>query len=126
MKPAPLSRERVLAALDHREGDRIPLDIGSVQVTGIHVEAYRGLRGALGLPEKEVELCDSIQRLAQPGDDFIARLGVDVRGLYPLNSHNWKVVEREAGDYWEYHDEWGITHRRPRPGGLYHSIAEVP
>jgi uroporphyrinogen decarboxylase len=116
----------VLAALSHREGDRLPLDIGSVQVTGIHVDAYRGLRSALGLRETGATLCDSIQRLALPDDDFIARLGVDVRGLYPLNSHNWNVVEAEAGDYWEYHDEWGITHRRSRPGGLYHSVFKVP
>jgi uroporphyrinogen decarboxylase len=116
----------VLAALSHREGDRLPLDIGSVQVTGIHVDAYRGLRRALGLRETGATLCDSIQRLALPDDDFIARLGVDVRGLYPLNSHNWNVVEAEAGDYWEYHDEWGITHRRSRPGGLYHSVFKVP
>ncbi|MFZ4617687.1 MAG: uroporphyrinogen decarboxylase family protein [Rectinemataceae bacterium] len=120
------SRDRVLAALSHRESDRLPLDIGSVQVTGIHVEAYRGLRNALGLPETESTLCDSIQRLALPEEDFIARLGVDIRGLYPRNSHNWNVVEVEAGDYWEYHDEWGITHRRPRPGGLYHSVSRVP
>ncbi len=116
----------MLAALSHREGDRLPLDIGSVQVTGIHVDAYRGLRSALGLRETGATLCDSIQRLALPDDDFIARLGVDVRGLYPLNSHNWNVVEAEAGDYWEYHDEWGITHRRSRPGGLYHSVFKVP
>ncbi len=116
----------MLAALSHREGDRLPLDIGSVQVTGIHVDAYRGLRRALGLRETGATLCDSIQRLALPDDDFIARLGVDVRGLYPLNSHNWNVVEAEAGDYWEYHDEWGITHRRSRPGGLYHSVFKVP
>jgi uroporphyrinogen decarboxylase len=132
VKPALTSRERLLAALDHREGDRVPFDLGSAQVTGIHVEAYRGLRRALDLDpgagrgETEIGLCDAIQRLALPGDDLIDRLGVDVRGLYPLNSHNWKVVEREDGDYWEYRDEWGITHRRPRPDGLYYSISKVP
>jgi uroporphyrinogen decarboxylase len=120
------SRERVLTALDHQEPDRIPFDLGSVQVTGIHTVAYQNLRDALGLPPVEVQMCDAIQQLALPDEDVIARLGVDVRGLFPLNSHNWQVHEEPAGEYWRYHDEWGITHRRPYPEGLYYSIIDVP
>ncbi len=120
------ARERLRAALDHREPDRIPFDLGSVQVTGIHAVAYRNLRAALGLPEIEPVLCDSIQQLARPDNDLIERLSVDVRGLFPRNSHNWNVREEPAGDVWRYHDEWGITHQRPRPDGLYYSIVQVP
>lgn len=120
------SRERLLTALDHREPDRVPFDLGSVQVTGIHKVAYRGLREALGLPSVDIQLCDSIQQLALPDEDLIERLGVDVRGLFPLNSHNWNVHEEDAGDYWAYHDEWGITHHRPKPDGLYYSMVKVP
>jgi len=120
------SRDRVLAALNHHEPDRVPFDLGSVQVTGIHVVAYRCLREALNLLPIEATICDYIQQLALPDDDLIVQLGVDVRGLFPLNSHNWQVVEQERGDYWEYHDEWGVTHHRPRPDGLYYSIVQVP
>ncbi|MGD8520843.1 MAG: uroporphyrinogen decarboxylase family protein [Desulfobacterales bacterium] len=120
------SRERILTALDHREPDRIPFDLGSIQVTGIHVIAYRNLRQALGMPEVEIQLCDTIQQLASIDDDMTERLKIDVRGLYPLNSHNWKVVEEDAGNYWAYHDEWGITHHRPKKNGLYFSAVEVP
>jgi len=120
------SRERLLTTLNHREPDRVPFDLGSTQVTGIHVVAYRDLRQALGLPLVGVQLCDSIQQLALPDDDVIERLGVDVRGLFPLNSHNWNVHEEDAGEYWLYHDEWGITHRRAKPDGLYYSIVQVP
>jgi uroporphyrinogen decarboxylase len=120
------SRERLLTTLDHCEPDRVPFDLGSTQVTGIHVVAYRNLCQALGLPPVDVQLCDYIQQLALPNDDLIKRLGVDVRGLFPLNSHNWNVHEEDAGDYWRYHDEWGITHHRPQPNGLYYSIVQVP
>jgi uroporphyrinogen decarboxylase len=120
------SRERLLTTLDHHEPDRVPFDLGGTQVTGIHVVAYRNLRQALGLSPVEVQLCDYIQQLALPDDDVIERLGVDVRGLFPLNSHNWNVHKEEAGEYWVYHDEWGITHRRSRPDGLYYSIVQVP
>lgn len=132
MKPRPTGRDRLLAALDHREPDRIPLDLGSTQVTGIHAIAYLRLREVLGLPPVEPEICDRIQGLALPDPDVIERLGVDVRGLFPLNSHNWQVTEIEITDkitgdpYWSYHDEWGITHRKPRPDGLYYSLSEAP
>ncbi|MBN1681479.1 MAG: hypothetical protein JW966_14455 [Anaerolineae bacterium] len=84
------------------------------------------MRQALGLPPAEISLCDSIQQLALPGEDFLQYLNVDTRGLFPLNSHNWQVIEEPDGDYWRYHDEWGITHRRPYPDGLYYSIIDVP
>jgi uroporphyrinogen decarboxylase len=80
----------------------------------------------LGLPSVEAQLCDYIQGLVLPDDDVIERLGVDVRGLFPLNSHNWNVREEDGGDYWAYRDEWGITHHRPKPKGLYFSVVRVP
>jgi uroporphyrinogen decarboxylase len=120
------SRERLLTALDHCEPDRIPFDLGSTQVTGIHVVAYCRLREYLGLPRVELRMCDTIQQLALPDDDVIERLGIDVRGLFPLNSHNWNIDSEDVGDYWEYNDEWGITHRRPKPNGLYYSVVRSP
>jgi uroporphyrinogen decarboxylase len=120
------SRQRLLAALDHREPDRVPLDLGSTQVTGIHVVAYRRLREYLGLPSVEPHVCDVIQQLALPDDDVIEQLGVDVRGLFPLNSHNWRITNVDVGDAWEYADEWGITHRRTKPDGLYYSAVKHP
>ena len=120
------SRERLLTALDHREPDRIPIDLGSTQVTGIHVVAYRRLREYLGLPPVEERMCDTIQQIAVPDDDVIRWLGIDIRGLFPLNSHNWHIVNEDVGDNWEYNDEWGITHRRPKPDGFYYSIVRSP
>jgi uroporphyrinogen decarboxylase len=120
------SRERLLTTLGHREPDRVPLDLGSTQVTGIHVLAYRNLREYAGLPPVEPQLCDVIQQLARPDDDVIERFGVDVCGLFPLSSHNWGIRTSDLGDAWEYIDEWGITHRRPKPAGLYYSIVRSP
>jgi len=120
------SRQRLLLALAHQEPDWVPLDLGSTQVTGIHLLAYEKLREALGLPPSSGSLCDAIQQLALPEADIISRLGVDVRGLYPLNSHNMIGMEQESGDYWVYDDEWGITHHRPMPDGLYYSLVHAP
>jgi uroporphyrinogen decarboxylase len=120
------ARQRLLTALNHEEPDRAPLDLGATQVTGIHWRAYEGLRQRLELPTVEPTICDRIQGLALPDDDLLTHLGVDVRGLFPLNSHNMEAVEHAEGGYRLYHDEWGITHRRPYPDGLYYSIFKEP
>jgi uroporphyrinogen decarboxylase len=119
-------RQRLLTALDHREPDRIPFDLGSTQVTGIHLAAYRRLRDHLGLPAVEPRICDVVQGLALPDDDVVERLGVDVRGLFPLNSHNWKIDLHDAGAYVAFVDEWGMTQHQPKDGGLYFSIVKSP
>ena len=133
-------RERVLAALNRQEPDRVPFDLGSTQVTGIHAVAYRALRDRLGLPPVTPTLCDDVQGLALPDDDLLDRLGVDVRGLFPLNSHNDRVAERirrepkgdptgtqSAGEEVEaFVDEWGITQHRPYPDGLYFTAVRHP
>ncbi len=120
------SRLRLLIALAHQEPDRVPSDLGSTQVTGIHIQAYQRLREALGLLPSSGPLCDAIQQLALPEADIIARLGIDVRGLYPLNSHNTIGLEQESGDCWVYDDEWGITHQRSKPDGLYYLQTHEP
>jgi uroporphyrinogen decarboxylase len=119
-------RERLLTALEHREPDRIPLDLGSTQVTGIHVVAYRRLRDYLGLPAVAPRICDVVQGLALPDDDVVERLGVDVRGLFPLNSHNWKIDLFDAGSCLAFVDEWGMTQHRPKDDGLYFSVVKSP
>src|SRR4030042_445335 len=43
------SRERVTRAVDHREGDRVPIDLGGMKATGIAVGAYQRVRDLLGL-----------------------------------------------------------------------------
>ena len=43
------SRERVATALNHQEPDRVPLDIGAGQSTGLVVEAYENLQAYTGI-----------------------------------------------------------------------------
>lgn len=43
------SRERIRAAIRHKEPDRVPIDIGGMKVTGIHVDEYIKIGRYLGL-----------------------------------------------------------------------------
>ena len=42
------SRERILAAIDHREPDRVPVDLGATPSSGISAIAYGKLKRHLG------------------------------------------------------------------------------
>ena len=72
------SRERVLAALNHVEPDRIPVDLGGHRSSGIAAIAYHQLRKHLGLPEKAVRVYDMVQQLAIIDEDVLDLFGVDV------------------------------------------------
>ena len=71
------SRERVLAALQHREPDRIPIDFSGHRSSGIAAIAYAKLRKHLGLPVKPVRVYDPVQQLAIVDADVLDMFGVD-------------------------------------------------
>ena len=71
------SRERVLAALDHRQPDKVPIDFGGHRSSGIAAMAYPKLRRALGLPPRPIRVYDPLQQLAIIDDDVLERFRVD-------------------------------------------------
>jgi uroporphyrinogen decarboxylase len=56
-------RERVIATLNHKEPDRIPLDLGGTIVSSITKNAYIGLKKYLGLEIGKVKILDHVQQL---------------------------------------------------------------
>jgi len=76
------SRERVLSALAHREGDRIPIDFGSTPVTGIHASVVAALREHYGLERRPVKVHEPYQMLALIEDDLQQALGIDTEGVF--------------------------------------------
>lgn len=119
-------RERVLAAIGHREPDRVPFDLGSTPVTGIHRVAYAKLRRAMGLADREPRIYHQMQQLAVVEDDVHQALGTDVRGVRPLPPPNWELRITEHEGFLAYADEWGIVRRMPSEGGLYYDLWKSP
>ena len=86
------SRERVLAALDHREPDRVPIDLSGHRSSGIAAMVYPHLRQALGLPPGPVRVYDIIQQLAVVDADVLDRFGADTIELgrgFALDEADW-------------------------------------
>ena len=75
------SRERVAAALAHRQPDRVPLDLGSTAVTGIAASALYRLREALGLEVRPVRVYEPYQMLGRVDEDVLDAIGADWVGL---------------------------------------------
>ena len=70
-------RERVMAAFQHREADRVPIDCAGHRSSGIAAIAYARLRKHLGLPEKPIRVYDPIQQLAIVDSDVLDMFGID-------------------------------------------------
>lgn len=77
------SRQRVLAAIEHRPVDRMPMDLGMHNSTGISAFAYRKLRRYLGLEDRIPEIIDMVQFLARVEEDVLERLHLDCIILAP-------------------------------------------
>ena len=92
------SRERVVAALGHREPDRIPFDLGGCAVTGIQASTLYRLRQALGLdpPGTPVRVVEPYQMLGEVAPDLMESIGIDVaclwgrKTMFGFENSGWK------------------------------------
>ncbi len=128
VKETMTSRERVLAALNHRQPDRVPLDLGGNQ-TGIHKFAYEALVRHLGLDE-EIEIMDAVQQLARPGEAVLERLRVDTRYVHAGAASDFDgqivVAERDGKRWHDLTDEFGVRWSMPDDSPLYMDITHHP
>jgi uroporphyrinogen decarboxylase len=122
------SLERVVAALEHRELDRVPFDLGGSVVTGMHRTAYQNLRRYLGLIEVPIEIVDHPQQHARIHQDVIDRLRVDVRAVDPSPPASAPLATPvvEAEGVRSYTDEWGVTWNTPVDGDLHFDMIGHP
>jgi uroporphyrinogen decarboxylase len=66
-----------LAALNHRQPDKVAIDFGGHRSSGIAAMAYPKLRKALGLGPRPIRVYDPLQQLAILDDDVLDRFQVD-------------------------------------------------
>jgi uroporphyrinogen decarboxylase len=86
------SRERILAALNHNQPDRVPVDFSGHRSSGIAAMAYPKLREFLGLPPGPIRVYDVIQQLAVIDEDMLDRFSVDTIELgrgFALDEGSW-------------------------------------
>jgi uroporphyrinogen decarboxylase len=89
------SRERILAAISHRQPDRVPLDLGATPSSGISAIAYSNLVRYIGRGDLPVRIYDVVQQLAQPDDTILEMFGVDVIDIgraFNESEKAWKPI----------------------------------
>jgi len=95
------SRERVLAAIAHKETDKVPVDLGSTGSSSISAIAYSNLLKYLGREDLPVRVFDVVQQLAKPDLSILDKFGVDVLSLgtpYDNEDSFWKPTTLANGD----------------------------
>lgn len=121
------SRERLLLTLQHKEPDRIPLDVGVGRACGITVNAYRNLLSWLGVRKDTIDMKPPLEsQLARMDEGVLRQLKVDVRGISLKSPSNWELEIVEEDDFYWYKDEWGIKWKMPKQRGYYYDIMEHP
>jgi len=138
------SREKILAALNHEESDRVPVDLSGHRSSGIAALAYPNLREYLGLPPKPIRVYDVVQQLAIVDEDMLDRFGIDTiemgRGFCleekdwtpwtlpdgtPCLVPAWTKIERD-GNRWVIRSPSGRVIAHMPDGSLYFEQTYYP
>lgn len=118
------SRERVVSALNHKEPDRVPIDIGGTHVTTMHKIIYNELKKNLGIKtDLQEEILQFNMQSVVVDKKVLKRLAGDIVLINPNKPKSWELkIDPDDNSYF---DEWGIKYRLPK-NGLYFEVAQNP
>lgn len=114
------SKERVHLAFEHREADRVPLDIGAINNTAMHSILEKKIKEMLHLEDHGYNVKSRFQLITIPDPSIVDYFGVDTCSIYLNESHPWK----DNGDG-TFYDMWGIK-QTLNPDGFYYNMASHP
>jgi uroporphyrinogen decarboxylase len=123
-------KQRVMEAVNHREPDRIPFDIGASAVTSIHYLAYNDLMVLLGKghaahDKHQTEFMDIVQSIVQVDEAFVNDFKVDARGLTPGSfKERWDDHVQRKGDEDVMTDRFGGKWFRPLSGFYFDQLPD--
>jgi uroporphyrinogen decarboxylase len=115
------SRERVLAALSHRQPDRIPLDLGGTRNSTMVLEAYERLAAHFHVAAPP-SMIDRMMRVVEIDETVLTALQIDTRGVFPGMAT--RGLAADLGPR-RYRDMWGVERVQPE-GSYYYDLAASP
>ena len=101
-------RENVLNAIAHKEPAKVPFDIGSNPSSGISAIAYSNLLKHLNKEHLPVQVYDVVQQLAQPHDEIVDLLGIDILDIgrcFNYQDEYWRPYRLLNGDQ-AFYPKW--------------------
>ena len=121
-----LSRERVSLALNHKEPDRVPFDLGCGASCGISKIAYEKLIRYLGIDIEKVKISSIAYQTAAVDEAVFKKLGVDFRSIKLNKSSKWDLKILESEDSYWFLDEWQSIRKMPKSNPLYYDVVSHP
>jgi len=119
------SRERVNTALNHKEPDKVPIDLGGNQ-SSIHIKAYNNLLDYLEIEDDNIQYADFVQQIVRPCEEILEKFQIDVRYIKPLGGMI-RVQDKElvyegkyVGDYDQFGVFWGDNAEKDLEDILYY------
>lgn len=96
------SRERLIASVNHRQPDRIPLDFGGTAVTGLHASIVAALRDHYHLEKRPVKVHEPYQMLGLVEEDLLDAMDIDVQGAFgPKTIFGFPINEWKPFTLWQ-------------------------
>jgi uroporphyrinogen decarboxylase len=116
-------RERVLAAVNHEEPDRVPIVIGASNATGLKAAPYHGLKRLLGVDSEDRYIYDWPELgTILPDEAVLERLHSDVRGVLDAFPAATIARNRTRPPHSPFIDDWGSGQVEVEEGTWYPGV----
>ena len=115
------SRERIWQALNHKEPDKVPLDLNGTCCTALTLVAHNQLREFLGLPvDQHPDISSRVMMSVRALDDLLLLYSIDTRTVHFGPAAAPHITEMPDGSFYdEYRIRW-------RPASYYYDAIERP
>ncbi len=123
------SRERVLAAINHNEPDRVPIIIGTSNTTAMKMKPYQRLKEHLGIQAQDGYIYNWPELgSAALDEETLVRLHSDARGVLDRFPEGTYRRNQNRPPHSPFIDDWGIGQIETEPGVWFpglHPLAEA-
>jgi uroporphyrinogen decarboxylase len=120
-------RERVLAAINHEEPDRVPIVIGVSNATGIKMKPYQAIKKLAGISAPDTYIYQWPELgTAEIDEATLQRLHSDVRGVLDLPPAATRERNRNRPPHTPCIDSWGSGQSEIKPGEWFPGIHPLP
>jgi uroporphyrinogen decarboxylase len=94
-------------ALNHREPDRVPLDLGGTPTSSISARAHENLKAHFGI-QSPTRMMSRIFLTSYPDEEIVRRFGVDVKMVTVNRPAEFELHPTPEG---KIVDEWGVVYQ---------------
>ncbi|MCM8788401.1 MAG: methyltransferase [Candidatus Omnitrophica bacterium] len=117
-------RQRILKALKHSETDRIPVDLGAMDSTGITAVAYNRLKKYLGIESGRTRVFDTFQQVCVVEESILKAVNANVLPVFPAPAR-WKPAIGPDGSFCEIPERWNPVRQVDGSENVYDNDGRV-